>query len=66
MSKEVIEDLESKVAELASQLEKSAANHNFLVGALQQAKQILQALKEKEDASNEKQEPESVSTCEPS
>ena len=54
MSKEVIAELETKVAELAAQVEKSAANHNYLVGCLQQTKQILQTLKDKENASNEK------------
>ncbi len=50
MSKEVIASLEAEVAKLAQNLEQSAANHNVIVGALQQTRNILADLVAKEQA----------------
>lgn len=64
MSAEVIAELETTVARLTEQLAQSAANHNFLAGNLEQANAILQSLKDKENATNEKCCPAETAPCE--
>lgn len=52
----MVEEIIKRIEELTRNIEQSAANHNMLVGCLQEAKNMYQVIMTKE----EKKEPEDI------